>query len=118
MRAGMKRAICLVLILVLLNLGAAALADEPLARTFYVSLSACEDGSSMPADAVMWQRVGNKYYLFLPGEGDLSEARLWFGTGKEVTLNGQILRNGDRITDLQSNGTINLRYLNSFLTLS
>ncbi len=95
--------------LLLAALGAAA--DEPLARTFYVSLSAQEDGQEMPADAVMWQRVGSKYYMFLPGAGGLDEARVWFGGDGTVEFGGQTLHSGDRTEGLSAGTTVRLRYL-------
>ena len=107
----MKKLICAAAAALLLLLAVTALADTPKDRTFYVSLSAREDGGEMPMDAVMWQRVGNKYYLFLPGAKDLSEARVWFAGNGEITLNGTKLRSGDRAPGLKDGETAILRFM-------
>ena len=85
-------------------------AETPKARTFYLSVGAMEDGQEMPGDAVMWQRANNQYYVFLPGTGDLSDARVWFGTDEVITFNDQVLANGDRVTGLSPDTTVVLRF--------
>ena len=114
----MRRFICAAVVFLLLILAEAVSADEPKTRTVYVSLSACEDGSEMPGDAVMWQRVGSKYYLFLPGNTGLEEARIWYADSGEVTLNGQALRSGDRMPGLKDGETVRLRYLGKTYTIN
>ena len=100
------------LLCLLLLLAASALADTPKKNTFYISLSAVEDGGEMPADAVMWQRASNKYYLFLPGGVDLSNARVWFDGAATVTFGGETLKSGDRTTALKDGETVRLRFMN------
>lgn len=98
--------------LLLLLWGFTALAEEPKANTFYVSVSPREevDGQVLPMDAVMWQRVRSSYYLFLPGSVSLEGARVWFGGGGQVTFNGQTLSSGDRVEGLEDGKTVRLRY--------
>ena len=89
-----------------------ALAEEPKTNTFYVSLMPLEeaDGQSLPMDAVMWQRVRNSYYLFLPGNASLDDARVWFGGSGKVVFNGQTLSSGDRVEGLTDGKTVRLRF--------
>ena len=106
----MRKTVFAALLILLLVAAGTASAVEPKARTVYVTLSACEDGSEMPRDAVMWQRVGSKYYFFLPGTGTLENARLWYGSG-DAAINGKTIRSGDRIPDLKDGEAIRLRYM-------
>ena len=118
MRTRMKKTLLALLAALGLLLAGAACADQPLERTFYVSLSAQEDGGDMPGDAVMWQRIGSKYYLFLPGAEDLVHARVWFGTGTEIVLNGETLKNGDRVSTLREGEAVRLRYMGKSFQLN
>ena len=106
----MKKLVGACVMAAILLLAVSALADTPKERTLYVSLSAQEDGGEMPMDAVMWQRVGSKYYLFLPGGLDLAEARIWFAGSGEVTVNGTKLRSGDRVPGLKADEAAVIRY--------
>ena len=106
----MRKVAVLPLLLFAFLLLGTSLAETPLPRTLYISLGACEDGGEMPADAVMWQRIGSKYYLFLPGSADLTEARVWYGGGGEISLNGQSLHNGDKTTGLKDGETARFRF--------
>ena len=106
----MKKLVGACVMAAILLLAVSALADAPKERTLYVSLSAQEDGGEMPMDAVMWQRVGSKYYLFLPGGLDLAEARIWFAGSGEVTVNGTKLRSGDRVPGLKADEAAVIRY--------
>lgn len=108
----------LILMAGLLFLGQGALAEEPKKDTFYVSVSAMEDGGSMPADAVMMQRVNGKYYLFLPGNVKLKDARVWFSGGGTVTLGGKTLHSGDKTSALAAGKAVKLKFMNKDYTLN
>ena len=72
----------------------------------YVSVTACEDGAAMPSASVAWYTGLDGKYLLLPGAADLDELRVWFsGTGETLTVNGQTLRSGDRLTGV-ADGTV------------
>ena len=108
----------LVLLAAMLVLSVQALAEEPQKGVFYVSLSTVKEGASMPADAIMFQKAGGKYYLFLPGGMDLQEARVWFAGGGTVTLGGKTLRSGEKTSALKAGKAVKLRFMNKNYTLN
>lgn len=98
----MKKLLALLLLLALL-MPPSALAAEKLGNV-YVSVCAMEDGGQMPSDAVKWYKnEQSKYYLFLPGAADLSNARIWFTGVTKVTVGKNTYQNGDLI-DLPASG--------------
>ena len=97
---------CLAALLLCLS----ALADEPAKNTLYISLTPMEDGGPMPADAVMWQRTGGKYYFFLPGNADLSQARIWFAGSGTVSVGGTKLLSGAKTDALKNGAALKIQY--------
>ena len=102
----LKRALILFFLLSGLLVCADALAAAP---EFYVSLSPVKHGAVLPEDAVMVSQVGKKYYLFLPGAGDLNEARVWFDQSLAAEIDGVAVENGGRTAALVPDGTFRLR---------
>ena len=100
----MKRLPILLLLLLLLvpAAGAASALD-----TLYLSFRPCEDGASLPVDAIAWTESGGKYYLMLPGVADLQDARLWYdGTDASITVNGQEIRSGTRFSGIDEGSVL------------
>lgn len=67
--------------------------------------------NKMSDDALRWWYSSNekKYYLFLPAGTDTSNLRLWFkSAAKSLTVDGQIVSNGDRVDFLKPNSEIDI----------
>ena len=76
-------------------------------ETVWISVSAAGDegNDQLPACAVEWQKTGEKEYaLLLPGITDWEETRIWFSGTDEIIINDTTYRNGDRISELITDG--------------
>ncbi|MCR5782495.1 MAG: CotH kinase family protein [Clostridia bacterium] len=60
-------------------------------------------GSKNDAETIIWNKIGEKYYLFLPSDADAGSLRVFFRASGKVTVNGDNLTNG-RSTGLFSGG--------------
>ena len=69
------------------------------ANMFYVSVSDTASTGGLPRDAVAMSKVGNKYYLFLPGAADMKALRVWVTGADEAEVEGQVYKNGDPLPE-------------------
>ncbi|MBQ9880842.1 MAG: CotH kinase family protein [Clostridia bacterium] len=60
-------------------------------------------GSKNDADTVVWNKIGESYYLFLPSDADVSSLRVFFRPFTKVTVDGDPVVSG-RETDVFSGG--------------
>ncbi len=64
-------------------------------RNVYFAPAGDAQPDGLPADAVMVQQKGYKYYLFLPGNTEISDLRVWFDGENTVSINGTEVHSGD-----------------------
>jgi len=92
----------LIVLCLLLLCPAGCLAAGARLDSLSISVTACEEGSTMPPATVNWYQSKEEYYFFLPGGTDWEELRIWFrGNMEELEIDGKPYKNGERITGLK-----------------
>lgn len=79
------------------------------ANMFYVSCSPADPEAGLPRDAVAMTKAGSKYYLFLPGAADMDALRVWTEGVDEVTVDGEVIKNGGRLEKLTPGESIRVK---------
>ena len=100
------------IVLCLLALSALGLSGGAMAAgtVLYVSVSPCEDGSDMPADAVAWYTRSGETDLLLPGGTDWNELRVWYSDPEAtMEIGGVSYAHGDRLRGVSEGDVLQVR---------